>query len=332
MTEETITATVDQYGDYISTSDVLELTAFDPILDVRSELQGNQAGLTMDTITREVLVGGSNTVLAPKVAVADGVTTETAVTARHLLDATAKVTPKLITRAATLLKRENVPKIDGSYIAIMHPDTTQDLLNDANFVKAIQYGRPEDLYEGEIGKYAGVRVVETSEAKIFWGADLTEGSRNLTVKTAITSPAAAEIEVKEAITTAEATAMVGREIILDGEKYEVVSATAGAAGAAKVEIDTAISIAADKVLYPGEGAAAGVAAYATLVLGAGAYGTTDVEGGGLQFIVKPKGYADALDLRSASGWKCLFVAERLDETRIVRLEHCTAMSDIAEAN
>ncbi|HRR40209.1 MAG TPA: N4-gp56 family major capsid protein [Syntrophales bacterium] len=329
MTEEPITITVDQYGDYISTSDMLELTHFDSILDVRSELQGNQAGETIDTIVREVMNGGSNVLYAPKV---DSNGAETSVTARHVLDESAKMTVKMIRAAANQLKRKNVPKIDGSYVAIMHPDTTTDLQNDQNFVEAVKYGRPEDLYTGEIGKLAGVRIVESSEAKIFWGENLTAASRTLTVKDAVAAPGKT-INVKEAITADEAAALAGRDIIIEGNLYTIDKVTAGTANAASITLtDNIAAVEANKVIYPGEGASAGKAAYSSLFLGANAYATTEIEGGGLEFIVKPKGYADALNLRSASGWKCTLAAKLLDESRIVRVEHCTSMSSLAVAN
>ena len=55
-----ITAEIAQYGDYVELSDVLLLTAIDNNLVEATKLCGNQAGETLDTVTREVLVGGTN--------------------------------------------------------------------------------------------------------------------------------------------------------------------------------------------------------------------------------------------------------------------------------
>lgn len=56
----TVEAAVRQYGGYIQMSDLLLLTAIDNNLTMATKLLGAQAGRTLDTITREVLVGGDN--------------------------------------------------------------------------------------------------------------------------------------------------------------------------------------------------------------------------------------------------------------------------------
>ena len=119
-----ITATVNQYGDYICQSDVLELTAIDNTIVEATKILGNQAGLTLDTIVRNELVGGTNVIYAPKIA--DGV--ESPVTSRANLDATAKLTPDVVFKAVTQLRAMNAPTINGDYIAIIHPHVAYDLM------------------------------------------------------------------------------------------------------------------------------------------------------------------------------------------------------------
>lgn len=63
--------------------------------------------------------------------------------------------------------------------------------------------------------------------------------------------------------------------------------------------------------------------YATIILAEDAYGVTEIEGGGLQHIVKPlgsAGSADPLDQRSTVGWKGLKTAEILVPQYMVRIE------------
>ncbi|MFR0925129.1 MAG: hypothetical protein ACLSGI_11325 [Butyricicoccaceae bacterium] len=64
----------------------------------------------------------------------------------------------------TTLKRMNAKKINGDYVAIIHPDVAYDLMNDPNGKRLQPIIR--NLYAGEIGRLYGVRFVETSEAKI----------------------------------------------------------------------------------------------------------------------------------------------------------------------
>lgn len=249
-----ITATVKQYGDYITQSDVLELTALDNTILEATKLLGRQAGVTLDTVVRNVLNAGTNVSYCPKIGTGGA---ETAVEARTGLDTTAKLTVKAIQKAVTKLKAQNAPKINGDYVAIIHPYVAYDLMRDPEWIDAHKYAQPDNLYTGEIGKIAGVRFVESTEAKI-WN-DSTCPTKS-------------------------------------GGYHPVFS---------------------------------------TLVFGDGAYGVTDIAGGGLETIVKQKGSAgtaDPLDQRSSVGWKAIKTAEILVQNYMVRIESCSADWDTAAAN
>jgi N4-gp56 family major capsid protein len=155
-----VEAEVSQYGDYVVYSDMLDLTAIDPIVTEAVKVIGNQAGLTLDTITRNVLQSGTNVFYASK---GDG----TEVTTRAGLDDTCVITAKDVKKMAAFLKKVNAPKIDGSYVAIVHPFVSFDLQNDPEWIAAHQYASAENIYEGELGKLGGVRFVESSEAKVY---------------------------------------------------------------------------------------------------------------------------------------------------------------------
>lgn len=222
-------ATVEQYGYYIVQSDVLELTSLDNTILEATKLLGKQAGVTLDTITRDILMTGLN------VNYAGGVESRGAVTGNITVADVCKIVAKL--RAA------NAPTINGDYVAIIHPYVAHDLMRDEEWIEAHKYAKPENLYEGEIGKVAGVRFVESSEAKI-----------------------------------------------LDGGIFQC------------------------------------------LFLGEGAYGVTEITGGGLQTIVKQKGSAgtaDPLDQRSSVGWKAMTTAEILVPEYMVRYECKSSFGNVA---
>lgn len=235
-----VEATVAQYGDYVVLSDMLDLTAIDPVVVEATKVIGRQAGLTLDTITRNVLHTGTNVFYAPK---GDG----TAVTSRAGLDGTCKLTVDLVRRVAAFLKKNNAPKINGSYAAIIHPFAAYDLMSDPEWQNPHQYQDTSNIYEGEIGKIAGVRFVESSEAKIYENG-----------------------------------------------------------------------------------------VFGTLFIAEGAYGTTNITGGGLETIIKQlgsAGVADALNQRSSVGWKATKTAEILVDAYMVRVEHKSAFgADEAVAN
>jgi N4-gp56 family major capsid protein len=313
----TITATVDQYGGYITLSDVLLLTAIDNNLMEAIELLGDQAGRTLDTITREVLCGGTGVLYA-------GGT----VNARTSITSSMKLTVTDIKKAVRELKVGLAKPINGSYVAIVHPDVVYDLMNDSEWVNASQYAGSTQIFEGEIGKLYGVRFVETTEAKVWNGEDLASNSRTLAVNGAVTANTQKTITF-DGGTVAE-NALKGRMILVDGKTYEVASNTTTVI---TVKSDSNLpAISNDVVIYPAEGGAGGVAVYATIVLGANAYGTTMVEGGGLQSIVKQLGSggtADPLNQRATAGWKAIKTAEILYNDYMVRIESASTYSSDA---
>lgn len=156
----TLEAEVAQYGDYIVQSDVLELTSIDNTIVEATKILGRQAGLTLDTITRNVLQSGTNVFYAPT---ADG----TEVTSRADLDDTCVLTVDLVNQIVAFLKKNNAPKINGDYVCILHPFVAYDIMRDKNWRHPHEYKDTSNIYEGELGKIGGVRFVESSEAKVY---------------------------------------------------------------------------------------------------------------------------------------------------------------------
>ena len=157
-----ITAEIGQYGDFITQSDVLELTALDNTILEATKLLGKQAGATLDTVVREKLHSTTNVTYCSK---GDG----TAVTSREALDETCQLTVDVVNRVVAKLRAQNAPTIGGKYVAIIHPYVAYDLMSDPAWIDAHKYAKPDNLYEGEIGEIGGVRFVQTTEAKIYEG-------------------------------------------------------------------------------------------------------------------------------------------------------------------
>ena len=73
--------------------------------------------------------------------------------------------------------------------------------------------------------------------------------------------------------------------------------------------------------------------FATMVLGADAYAVSELEGAGLEHIVKPLGAGDdPLNQRGSIGWKAMRLAKRLIEQYMVRIETTSATSPKCAAN
>lgn len=240
-----ITATVEQYGDYVTVTDVVTYESQDAVLMEAAELLGEQAADTIDQITRDVLAAGTNVYYAG-----------TANTATVEVAAGDNITAALVKKAVRLLKQGNAKRvtrmvnpstgygtepIPASFIGIVHGDTTYDLEGLTGWTPVEKYSSQATVMEDEVGKLGQVRFIETNNAKVLTGL--------------------------------------------------------GTAGAD---------------------------VYATLIMGANAYGTTRISGEALKNIVKPlgsAGTADPLDQRATSGWKATFVAKILDNDWIVRIEH-----------
>lgn len=314
-----ITATVSQYGDYISLSDVLELTAIDNVILETTKLLGDQAGLTMDTVVRNIINAGTNVMYAPTWS--GSPLAESEVTSRGALDSSAVLTVDLVQQVVAQLRAVNAPRIDGKYYgAIIHPYAEYDLMRDPEWKYPHEYKDTTNIYEGEIGMIGGVRFFETSEAKIWRGDDLLSSARTLTAA-ATTSGAITSLNVSE---TLVADALKDRYININGVTAKITGNTTSAISFASTDFGSITS--GTTKIYPGEGGKAGISVFSTLFFGQNAYGVTDVEGGGLQTIVKQKGSAgtaDPLDQRSSVGWKAIETAEILMEPYMIRVEHAT---------
>ena len=331
-----ITATVSQYGDFISLSDVLELTAIDNVLLETTRLLGDQAGLTMDTVVRNILAAGTNVMYAPKLSAGPG-SSETEVTSRSALDGTSVLTVDLVQQVVARLRAVNAPRINGSYVAIIHPYAEYDIMRDPEWIDPHKYKDTTNLYEGEIGMISGVRFVESTEAKIWRGADLCSTSRTLTLGANI-SGAVTEITYSASGVTIAENELKGRKIMINGVVAEVTGNTASS-GTHKITVASTnfgSGTSGTTLIYPGEAGKDGLSVFGTLFFGENAYGVTDVEGGGLQTIVKQKGSAgtaDPLDQRSSVGWKAIETAEILMQPYLIRVEHVSSRwSASVEAN
>lgn len=321
----TVESTVEQYGDYVTLSDMLTLSSVDSVISETQAVLGDQAGRTLDTVIREKINAGTNvqygTGKADRSLLVGGLSTYAD---NDYLNVAA------VKRAVATLKRNNAaPFKDGCYVAIIHPDVANDLTNDPEWKAVKQNVDPEDWYKGAIGKIHGVVFVESTEAKIFRTDNLRSAEtlekgdpETLTVAAVLES---GEIILREDLSEADATALVGRSIQINGFDYAVKSATAGEAGSAIITVQESLSttVKADSIIYPGGAGADGRPIYSTLFIGQNAYGVTNITGGGLETILKQKGSAgtgDPLDQRSTVGWKATQTAEILSPEFMVRVE------------
>ncbi len=158
LAETEVTVQLQQYGEYARCTDKLDLTHLDMDIMRRTKLFGDAGARSIDAVVREELAKCANVIYAGGKA------------SRAELTAADKLTSRELRKAVKTLKKNHAQTFDGYFVAIIGPDTMYDLQEDEAFVKVSQYQDKENIYTGEVGRLFGVRLVETTEAKIFEGA------------------------------------------------------------------------------------------------------------------------------------------------------------------
>lgn len=148
--------TVTEHGNAVAVSELLLQSSFDDIMASATTLLGRDYALVLDTKLRDTALSGTNIVYANK---ADG----TKVDARANLDATAIFKVSTVKDAVEILATNNAPKYQGAnWICFIHPHQSRTLRDDPAWINASNYGAPEQLFTGEIGKIDDVRFIETT--------------------------------------------------------------------------------------------------------------------------------------------------------------------------
>ena len=152
----TITATVAQEGDWVSISDLIQLTGIDPIVTETSELLGEEAGLVIDNRIQSAISGGTNVFYAGGAESRAG-----------LEEATKPyLTGNDIKKIVRKLKNANAKRFsDGFYHMQIDPDIAYDLMADPMWVDVSKYSKPEQMAKGELGKMHGMKFFESTNLK-----------------------------------------------------------------------------------------------------------------------------------------------------------------------
>jgi N4-gp56 family major capsid protein len=79
------------------------------------------------------------------------------------------LTPDMVAKAVTIMKKNRVPTINGKFYAVIHPSVAYDLRKSDAWIEAHKYAAPEEVFNGEIGELHGVRFIENVFAPILKG-------------------------------------------------------------------------------------------------------------------------------------------------------------------
>lgn len=344
--QTTLTSAVAQFGTYVTKSDLLDLHHVDNLMLTTTEEMGESAAKTQDTLVRNVLMEGTNVIYADTLD-SSGAYSATPTGRWGMVSTNNRLTSDMVAQAVLFLEKQEAPKINGKYVAVIHPSVKDDLRHDPDWIEAHKYASPEEIFNGEIGELHGVRFVMTNQAKVWAGTKLAASNRYLSCTTTYigndstaTAPDGGVTSVyKLTIAETPTAALVGRYCHIYDDS---ATATVGTVKIVGIDasnkylwLDSALGITpttADR-LRPGEGAAeaatatAGSAVYATTFFGKDGFGIIDPDGGGLRMIHKSAAeIGGPLEQFSTIGYKFETGTKILYQERIVRVESCSRSS------
>ena len=170
-----VTATLQQYGDLVTISDVVIDTHEDPVLKEASEVLGEQAAQTVETIRFNVLKAGTNVVYSNGTA-RNAVNTEMTLADQRKATRTLKrQNGRAITSVVKSTPSYGTEAVAPSYVGLIHPDMDAVIRSFAGFVPVEKYGTMTP-HEGEIGKVEDVRYVCSTIFASFANGGGTKGA------------------------------------------------------------------------------------------------------------------------------------------------------------
>lgn len=175
------TASIDQYGTFAAVSDQLELHAYDDVILGATEEMGASLAETQEVLIRDALLTNTNVLYCDNVTedgtfvstptscatMAAGGTTGSSDSATP--NGWAKLTPDMVAKAVTKMKKDRVPMIHGKYAMVIHPSVAYDLRKSKDWVEAHKYAATTELFNGEIGELHGMRFIEDVFAPVLTG-------------------------------------------------------------------------------------------------------------------------------------------------------------------
>jgi N4-gp56 family major capsid protein len=184
-----LTASISQYGTYTSITDKLEMRAYDNVILAATEEMGASAAATQETLIRNALLVGTNVMYCDNID-ADGNKLSTPTTPATMgaggstagtggastPDGWALLTPTMVNKAVTKMKKDRVPRINGKYYAVIHPSVAYDLRQSKEWIEVHKYAATGEIFNGEIGELHGCRFIEDTFAPILGGSYTYSGS------------------------------------------------------------------------------------------------------------------------------------------------------------
>lgn len=171
------TVTLAQYGDYITITDVVMDTHTDQVLQQATDILGEQAAVTVETLRFNVLKAGTNVFYANSVAGRSTVATAISLAdQRRVTTALNRQNAKKITQVVASTADFNTKSVEAAYMAVCHPDLETDIRGMSGFKPVADYGPHTTPFEGEIGSVEQVRYLCSTVIAPFAGTGVATAS------------------------------------------------------------------------------------------------------------------------------------------------------------
>lgn len=159
LTKTDVDVTLNQYGDFVETTDVIEDTHEDEVLKETMGILGEQAAQTIETVRYSVLKASTNKFYQNGSARTDVNTALTAATQKKVVRALKRQNAMMLTSVIKSTPAFNTEAVRPCYVALTHTDLTDDIRDMTGFIDAKDYGHGTTPFEGEIGSVGDVRYI-----------------------------------------------------------------------------------------------------------------------------------------------------------------------------
>jgi len=169
--------TAAQYGATVAVSDLAQIDSPHDLISIAAERIAYNATRSMDVLVRDNI---HSTAVTSAVFGATSATALTQNAANSAVAAAGVLTGAFVKNMVARLKGANVPQFaDGTYRCIIHPSQEYDLVSDTSvngWIEANKYVNNVPLLTNEIGMFAGVRFIVSSDAKVYATAGASSGN------------------------------------------------------------------------------------------------------------------------------------------------------------
>lgn len=162
LSDAQVTLTLGEYGNVAKSTAKLRKVGYVEVDPIVLGVVAYNAGISIDTVSRDVLKAGSN--------VRYGGAGTTAPAGRTSVEPEDILNGSNVRRATAELRGANVRPFGSGYVGYIHPDVSYDFrggTGGSNWRDPHTYSDPQNIYNGEIGMFEGVRFIETPRAPVF---------------------------------------------------------------------------------------------------------------------------------------------------------------------